>query len=71
MKFPSFHADRRGVTSIEYAIIASLIAVVIISSVRLLGHGVNGTFSAVGTVFATPSTQPTQPTPSTQPTPPT
>ncbi|WP_299959204.1 Flp family type IVb pilin [Acidocella sp.] len=63
MKFLSFHTDRRGVTSVEYAIIASLIALVIISSVRLLGQDVSGTFSTVGTVFAASSTPPAPPTP--------
>ncbi len=71
MKFLSFHTDRRGVTSIEYALIASLIAVAIVSSVRLLGQNVSGTFSAVGTAFAASSTPPAPPTPPARTTPPT
>ncbi len=41
-------ADRRGVTAIEYALIAALIAVVIIAAVSGLGKGVSNTFSKVG-----------------------
>ena len=68
MKFLSFHADRRGVTSVEYAIIASLIAVVIISSVTLMGQNVSGTFGSIATIFSGPATPPaptTQSTPTT------
>jgi pilus assembly protein Flp/PilA len=56
MKLISFHADRSGVTSIEYAIIASLIAVVIISPTTLLGQNVSGTFSTIATIFTGPAT---------------
>jgi pilus assembly protein Flp/PilA len=41
------NADRRAVTAIEYALIASLIAVVIIGAVTTLGTGVAGTFNSV------------------------
>ncbi len=51
MKNFSFYADRRGVTSIEYAIIAALISVVIISSVFVLGQNVTGTFNSVDTAY--------------------
>ena len=37
-----------GVTAIEYALIASLIAVVIISAVTFLGTQVSNTFNEVG-----------------------
>ncbi len=40
--------DRRGVTALEYALIAALIAVVIIGAVALLGSSVSGVFSTVG-----------------------
>jgi len=36
-----------GVTALEYALIAALIAVVIIASVRLLGTNASTTFSTV------------------------
>jgi pilus assembly protein Flp/PilA len=40
------HAED-GVTAIEYALIAVLIAVVLIAGARLVGTGVNRTFSNV------------------------
>ena len=42
-------ADRRGVTAIEYVLIASLIAVVIVLGVTLTGHGVSSSFNKVAT----------------------
>ncbi len=39
--------DREGVTALEYALIAALIAVVIIGSVSLLGTSVSTVFSTV------------------------
>jgi pilus assembly protein Flp/PilA len=44
----SFKASKRGVTAIEYALIAALIAVVIIGAVTTMGSGVSSTFSNVG-----------------------
>jgi len=38
---------QRGVTAIEYALIAALIAVVIIGAVTSLGTGVSATFNTV------------------------
>ncbi len=43
----SFAADERGVTSIEYAIIASGVAVAIIASVNALGGAVTAVFNDV------------------------
>lgn len=40
-------ADRRGVTALEYALIAALVACVIISAVSLLGSNVSKVFSTV------------------------
>lgn len=40
-------ASERGVTAIEYALIAALIAVVIITAVSSMGTGVSSTFSTV------------------------
>ncbi len=42
-----FVRDEEGVTAIEYALIASLIAVVIIAAVRLVGLDVRDTFQAI------------------------
>jgi pilus assembly protein Flp/PilA len=39
--------DKQGVTALEYALIAALIAVVIIGAVSLLGTGVSQVFSTV------------------------
>ena len=39
--------DERGVTAMEYALIAALIAVVIIGAVSLLGKSVSTVFSTV------------------------
>jgi pilus assembly protein Flp/PilA len=43
----NFPASERGVTAIEYALIAALIAVVIITAVSSMGTGVSSTFSTV------------------------
>jgi pilus assembly protein Flp/PilA len=42
-----FIRDEEGVTAIEYALIAALIAVVIIAAVRLVGQDVNSTFQSI------------------------
>ena len=43
-----FLASEAGVTSIEYALIASLIAIVIIAGVQLLGTQLSTVFTEVG-----------------------
>jgi pilus assembly protein Flp/PilA len=43
-----FLRDEEGVTAIEYALIAALIAVVIIGAVTFVGEEVNETFSTIG-----------------------
>ncbi|MFS0717439.1 Flp family type IVb pilin [Arthrobacter sp. 1P04PC] len=40
--------DQRGATAVEYGIMVSLIAVVIIVAVTLLGDNLKGTFNSVG-----------------------
>ena len=40
--------DNRGATAIEYALIASLIAVVIITAVQLTGTQVSTVFTEIG-----------------------
>jgi pilus assembly protein Flp/PilA len=39
--------DRKGVTALEYALIAALVAVVIIGGVTMLGTNVSSVFSNV------------------------
>jgi pilus assembly protein Flp/PilA len=41
--------DKRAVTAIEYALIAALIAVVIITAVTTLGKNVSNTFNRIST----------------------
>jgi pilus assembly protein Flp/PilA len=43
----AFVGDKRGVTALEYALIAALVAVAIIGSVSLLGTSVSKVFSTV------------------------
>lgn len=43
-----FHTKQDGVTALEYALIAALIAVAIIGSVTLVGNNATGTFNNVG-----------------------
>ncbi|MDO9051473.1 MAG: Flp family type IVb pilin [Methylotenera sp.] len=47
-----FVNDEEGVTAIEYALIASLIAVVIIGAVQLTGTRVNDVFTRVAAALA-------------------
>ncbi len=44
--------DTRGVTSIEYALLGSLIAMVIVTSMTLLGTNLNASISGVQAGFA-------------------
>lgn len=39
--------DRRGVTAIEYGLIAALIAVAIIGAVMLVGNDLRNTFNSI------------------------
>lgn len=47
-----FFRDEEGVTAIEYGLIAALIAVVIIVSVRLVGTNLDLIFGFVGNTLA-------------------
>jgi len=49
----SWWQDERGVTSIEYVMLASLIAMVIIASVDVLGDRVCGRFKSVAEALGT------------------
>jgi len=46
-KFARFLANEDGATAIEYALIASLIAMVIVAAVTSVGTTLSGTFSNV------------------------
>lgn len=48
-------ADRNGATAIEYGLIASLIAVAIMTTVSGLGSQVNKTFSKTSSAMSTTS----------------
>jgi pilus assembly protein Flp/PilA len=47
--------DESGATAIEYGLIAALIAVVLISSLGLLGNNISGSFNTISTKVANPS----------------
>jgi pilus assembly protein Flp/PilA len=49
--FASFRRDSRGVTALEYGLIAALIAVVIIPAVSLLGTNLSTTFLTIAGHF--------------------
>lgn len=48
LNIQQFLRDEEGVTAIEYALIAALIAVVIIAAVTFVGQEVSETFQDVG-----------------------
>ena len=43
----SFNRDDKGVTAIEYGLIAALVAVVIITAVTLIGTNLDASFNAI------------------------
>jgi pilus assembly protein Flp/PilA len=49
--FRRFISDQSGVTAIEYGLIAALIAVVIITAVKLVGTNLSTTFQAIATAL--------------------
>ena len=50
--FRRFVNDQSGVTAIEYGLIAALIAVVIITAVKLVGTNLTSTFSQIAANLA-------------------
>ena len=48
LRVQNFLSDESGVTAIEYALIASLIAVAIIAVVTTVGQNVSTVFSEIG-----------------------
>jgi pilus assembly protein Flp/PilA len=51
LRVKDFLGDESGVTAIEYALIASLIAVFIIVAVQLVGTQVSTVFNEIGTTL--------------------
>ena len=51
LRVRNFLSDESGVTAIEYALIASLIAVFIITAVTLVGTRVSTVFNEIGTTL--------------------
>ena len=51
LRVRNFLSDESGVTAIEYALIASLIAVFIIAAVQLVGTQVSTVFNEIGTTL--------------------
>ncbi|WP_454741459.1 Flp family type IVb pilin [Cupriavidus necator] len=51
-RLKAFHRDEDGVTAIEYGLIAALIAVVIIATVKTVGTNLSGVFSFIGAELA-------------------
>jgi pilus assembly protein Flp/PilA len=50
--FRRFIKGQSGVTAIEYGLIAALIAVVIITAVKLVGTDLSATFQSIATALA-------------------
>lgn len=48
-----FAADQSGATAIEYGLLASLVAVAIITAATTLGNKIGATFNAVGNQIKT------------------
>ena len=54
-KLTAFGRDTTGATSIEYALIASLIAIVIMAGARAIGTNLGSKYSAIATKVANPN----------------
>lgn len=54
-KLTGFVRDESGVTAIEYALLAALIAVVIIAGAALLGTNINELFNDIANCMANPA----------------
>jgi pilus assembly protein Flp/PilA len=48
----SFVQNRAGATAIEYGLIAAFIALIIISTIGMMGTQLNGLFNSVGAGFS-------------------
>jgi pilus assembly protein Flp/PilA len=47
-QFIRFFKDEDGVTAVEYAVMAALIALIVIAGATILGQNTNATFETVG-----------------------
>ena len=45
-------ADQSGVTSIEYAVIASMLSIAVITTITLVGSNLSGSFANIGAAIA-------------------
>ena len=50
--FKNFAKDESGATAIEYALIAALLSVVVISTLKLLGAQLTSTYAKINTELA-------------------
>jgi pilus assembly protein Flp/PilA len=55
--FKAFQKNTSGATAIEYGLIAALIALVLITSLTLVGTRLSGTFNTIGTKLAPTATR--------------
>jgi len=53
--FKTFWADEEGATAIEYGLLASLIAAVLVASVGLIGTNLNTMFNYIAGKIVTPT----------------
>lgn len=53
LQIEKLRSDTRGVTALEYGLIASLVAVVLVVTVTTLGTNLKSVFSAVSTSLVT------------------
>ncbi|MBV1697296.1 MAG: Flp family type IVb pilin [Hyphomicrobiales bacterium] len=51
ISLPQFMRDQRGATSIEYALIASGISIVIVGTIATLGSNVKSFYSSIATAL--------------------
>jgi pilus assembly protein Flp/PilA len=52
----SFWSNRKGVTAVEYGLIAALVAAVIIGAATTMGSNLSGLFTTLGTSISTANT---------------
>jgi pilus assembly protein Flp/PilA len=51
----SFMDDEKGVTAIEYGLLAALVAIALVVGVSLLGTNIGTLYNAIASCFATPT----------------
>ena len=55
------NGDRRGVTALEYGLIAAVIGGVVITGASTVGNGLGNTFTQIGTPLTTATAYPSAP----------